>query len=127
MLREVSKLECFSDNIFVGFKDCDLQIFKFYDEKLHWVSTSDHNEHDSPIVGFDYLASKEIFITCCKQGIVKIWDNNKNLIREISFSDPITSVCFLNEDGDILIAHTDKSTLIFNEKYGLNDTQIKYN
>ena len=72
-------------------------------------------------MSFDYLSSKKIFITCCEKGFVKIWDSNKNIIREITFSDPINSACFLNNEGDILICHRDKVTMIVHQMYGLNE------
>ena len=65
------------------FKEGDFQIFYFEDDTLKWLYAPDFNEHETTSASFDYLSSKQIYITCCEKGLVKIWDSKKNIIREI--------------------------------------------
>lgn len=37
-----------------------------------------------------------------------MWNIKKELVREIKFPEPITAVCFLNSNGDILVGHVGK-------------------
>ena len=42
------------------------------------------------------------------EGLLKLWNIKKELIREIKFTEPITSVCFLNLAADIVVGHQGK-------------------
>ena len=44
-------------------------------------------------------------LTACGDGLVKIWNAKKELIREIQFNEPIVSAIFLNSDADVLVGH----------------------
>ena len=57
-------------------------------------------------------------MSCGPLGFVKIWNQKKELIREISFGEPISSVQFLNQEGDILIAHGNKVSFISHQSKG---------
>lgn len=46
-----------------------------------------------------------MFITGGEDGFVKIWSEDKELIREIKFPETILSVCFLNSKCDALVGH----------------------
>lgn len=54
------------------------------------------------------LEDKGLFVTGGKDGIVKIWDYKKELLREILFPEAINAVSFLNSNGDILVGHEEK-------------------
>ena len=41
----------------------------------------------------------------------------KDLVREIKFPEPITSVAFLNENADILVGHVGKVSSILAKDY----------
>jgi hypothetical protein len=34
-----------------------------------------------------------------------VWNEKKDLIREIKFNEPVVSARFINDDGDILVGH----------------------
>jgi hypothetical protein len=51
-------------------------------------------------------------LTGGKDGIVKVWNKMKELLREIKFPEPITSVAFMNANADILIGHGGKVSKI---------------
>ena len=66
------------------------------------------DEHEDELMSVDYLPFKKqgdtleqsrlggLFVTGGKDGLVKVWNIKKELIREIKFPEPITAVCFLN-------------------------------
>jgi hypothetical protein len=41
----------------------------------------------------------------------------RELIREIKFPEPVYSVSFLNEEGDILVGHQGKVSMVSREDY----------
>lgn len=52
-----------------------------------------------------------------KDGLVKVWNIKKELVREIKFPEPITSVCFLNSSADLLIGHIGKVSSVLAKDY----------
>ena len=63
------------------------------------------------------LYEKGLFVTGGKDGCVKVWNIKKELVREIKFPEPITSVCFLNANVDILVGHVGKVSSILAKDY----------
>jgi len=49
--------------------------------------------------------------------LVKVWNIKKELIREIKFPEPITSVCFLNSNADLLVGHVSKVSTVLAKDY----------
>ena len=52
-----------------------------------------------------------------KDGCVKVWNIKKDLVREVKFPEPITSICFLNNDADILVGHVGKVSSVLAKDY----------
>jgi WD40 repeat protein len=75
------------------------------------------NEHEDELESIDFLYEKGLFVTGGKDGSVKVWNIKKDLIREIKFPEPITSVCFLNANADILVGHVGKVSSILAKDY----------
>lgn len=46
-----------------------------------------------------------MILTACSDGLVKIWNSKKEMLREIKFHDQITQALFLNNNADVLVAH----------------------
>ena len=65
----------------------------------------------------DSNIAKNIYVTGGADGFVKVWTNQKELIREIWFPEEINTVCLLNEQCDILIGHGTKVSIIYAENY----------
>ncbi|RUS91189.1 hypothetical protein EGW08_001102 [Elysia chlorotica] len=59
--------------------------------------------NDNLITALDMCPMINIFVTCGADGHVKIWDTNNQLIREMAFGQPVSSVCIANNRGDLLI------------------------
>lgn len=52
-----------------------------------------------------------------RDGLIKVWNIKKELVREIKFPEPITAVCFLNAHGDILVGHVGKVSSVMATDY----------
>jgi len=59
-------------------------------------------------MSIDMLQSRGLFVTGGKDGLIKVWNMKKEMVREIKFPEPITAVCFFNQNGDILVGHVGK-------------------
>ena len=62
-------------------------------------------EHDEKVEVIDFLPSKGLMATADADGLIKIWNAKKELIREVKFNEEISSVSFMNVKGDLLVGH----------------------
>lgn len=58
-----------------------------------------------------------MFISGSLDCYAKIWNIRRELIREIKFPEPVYCVSFLNENGDILVGHQGKVSMVSREDY----------
>jgi WD40 repeat protein len=63
------------------------------------------NEHEDSVVSIDVHHEKGLIVTADSDGLIKVWNSNKELQREIKFNEDIASVCFMNNAADLLIGH----------------------
>jgi WD40 repeat protein len=75
------------------------------------------DEHEDAISCCDSLPSLGRFVTGDVDGLVKIWNSKKQLIREIKFVEAVNSATFLNEQGDILVGHSGNLSRLDSENY----------
>lgn len=102
----------------LGFASGDLHILKYSEQEwdLIYLKTDSVLEHEESISDIAYIPNKNLFITSSKDGYVKVWNIKKELLREIKFPEPVYSVSFLNEQGDLLVGHHGKvSTVSVND------------
>jgi WD40 repeat protein len=45
-------------------------------------------------------------VTGDEDGLIKVWNGRKQLIRDIKFVETVNSVAFLNDMGDIIVGHS---------------------
>jgi hypothetical protein len=72
-------------------------------------------EHTTRIVAMDALVARNLLATASADGVIKFWSAQPlecKLTREVSMKEPIRSMCFLNEAGDVLIGLTNKITIV---------------
>jgi WD40 repeat protein len=74
-------------------------------------------EHDERVDVIDFLPSKGLMATADADGLIKIWNARKELIREVKFNEPISSVTFMNVKGDLLVGHQGQLSKIAMESY----------
>jgi WD40 repeat protein len=105
--------------IFMGFRTGDTEIFHWQeDEKeLYRLAQDKMDEHEEELASIDMLQSRGLFVTGGRDGLVKVWNIKKQLVREIKFPEPITSVAFLNPEGDILVGHIGKVSSVMAVDY----------
>lgn len=110
-------LLCFSSG------DSELLLWDDENRELCKLSTDKTDEHEDKITCCDTLLCKGMIVTGDKDGLVKIWNSKKQLIREIKFVGKINSVAFLNQDGDIIVGHAGNLSRLEYTKY--KDTRDK--
>lgn len=58
-----------------------------------------------------------MLVTCDVNGNIRLWSADKKFLREIQFPNPIDSVIFLNQAGDLLVSHESRISHIKFEAY----------
>lgn len=77
--------------------------------------------------GFKDDQPEGLYVTGGVDGYVKVWNDNKELIREICFPEEINTVSFLNPEWDILIGHGPKVSIILSKDYKPFEKQVNEN
>lgn len=66
-------------------------------------------------------------VSSCQGGTIKIWSKDKVFLREINFPNKVDSVSFFNSNGDILVSHDQRVSIIKFDKYKTKSFQsFKY-
>ena len=133
LYREVSFISFLENNLLFVFSSGDTELFEWKvspprDKSPSGISDGQianryqdlwllhrekPDEHDSEINDVDSKShGLKLFVTGGEDGFVKVWDQDKRLVREIKFPDPIKTVCFKNSDFDILVGHGAEVSLI---------------
>jgi WD40 repeat protein len=102
------------DLLLFGFASGDSWLFR-YDagaEALMCIYEEKHHEHEEELKTLDCIPESGLFISGGQDGLVKIWNSAKELVREIKFPEPIESACFMSPDGEILVGHGGKISTI---------------
>ena len=97
--------------------ESELFEFDIASDKLFWLETEKDCEHDCRVTGFDFNVQRQLIVTCDQKGAIRIWNRDKRFLREISFPTKIDSVSFLNQKGDLLIAHAQRISVIHFRTY----------
>lgn len=74
-------------------------------------------EHDDEVQSVDVHGKYKLIASGDEQGLIKIWNYRRQLIREIKFTEPITAVCFLNARADLVVGHGGKLSRILSKDY----------
>lgn len=103
----------------MAFRNGDTQIFTWDEpgKELYKINCDKQDEHEDELMSVDMLQSKGLFVTGGRDGLIKVWNMRKELVREIKFPEPITAVCFLNPQGDILVGHVGKVSSVMAVDY----------
>lgn len=108
-----------AERFLIVLKSGETEIFE-YDHQtnsLFWIESEKTKEHECQLSGFDYAPKLQLIVTSDGQGNVRVWDRNKKFLREITFPTPVDSVAFLNAQGDILVAHEQRVSVLKFETY----------
>ena len=110
--RQVESLRVFEQNVLLNFKQGQQVLCEWKDEadstrakvddkfkdfgELVKVKIRKQDEHEEPVLSTDIHFQKKLIVTSDADGLIKIWDFRKKLIREIKFTEAINVVCFIN-------------------------------
>lgn len=129
MYRPVDQLVAMNDTVLMIFKSGEAQLFK-YDEDLEdlvFIRTETSFDHDRKVHDIEVFPKQNLIITGSFDGFAKVWNVKKELIREIKFPEKVYSVSFLNEQGDILVGHHGKVSMVSHEDYNPYEIEKLYN
>ncbi len=79
----------------IGFETGELHLFQYSEifNQLLYIQIDDNSlHHNHQISCIDSIQTKNLFVSGCYGGFVKIWNIKKQLIREIKFPEPISSI-----------------------------------
>jgi len=79
----------------IGFETGELHLFQYSEifNQLLYIQIDDNSlHHNHQISCIDSIQTKNLFVSGCSGGFVKIWNIKKQLIREIKFPEPISSI-----------------------------------
>lgn len=85
--------------------DSEILVWDDSDKQLMKLKVDKSDEHEDKVTCCDALPHLGLFVTGDCEGLVKVWNCEKQLVREVKFVDPVYSVTFLNEEADILVGH----------------------
>lgn len=119
IFRRLVDVKINNNLILMGFKTGDTEMFLWEEQtkELYRLSTDKIDEHEDELNTVDMLVSRGLFVTGGRDGLIKVWNIRKQLIREIKFPEPITSVAFLNNEADILVGHIGKVSSVVAADY----------
>jgi WD40 repeat protein len=60
----------------------------------------------------EFSHAHSVWASSSTDGTIKIWDLEGLIIREIQFNEPLSTFCFCNEPGDLLVGLSDQITLV---------------
>ncbi|KAJ3020556.1 UNVERIFIED_CONTAM: hypothetical protein HDU68_010114 [Siphonaria sp. JEL0065] len=75
------------------------------------------DDHVDTITAICSIKKLGLFVTSSVDATIKVWDMQNNLVREIQFHDPITSISIANPHGDILIDIENRIDMIHHTLY----------
>ncbi|ETK71369.1 hypothetical protein L915_21371 [Phytophthora nicotianae] len=78
-----------------------------------FMGADDH--HNTTVSAGDFLDEKNMILTVSVDAIVKVWDQQRVLLRQVTLATAIGSLCFLNADGDLLAGLT-KGTFFISKR-----------
>lgn len=81
------------------------------------VKIRKQDEHEEQVLSIDIHMEKQLIVTSDADGLIKIWNFQKKLIREIKFTEAITVVCFINNKADLMAGHGGKLSRIQADDY----------
>lgn len=81
------------------------------------VLLNGNNEHEENVTTIDTHSGLKLIVSGDASGLIKLWNFKRQLIREIKFTEPISAVCFLNREGDLVVGHKGKVSKILAKDY----------
>lgn len=103
--RPLDELVVLGNFIYTFFESGESCYFALCGEELRRIEFERSAEHEDRIVSVDTHVEKGLIVTGDSDGLIKVWNARKELIREIKFNEAITTVSFMNTEADLLVGH----------------------
>ncbi|RLN73458.1 hypothetical protein BBJ28_00007741 [Nothophytophthora sp. Chile5] len=92
-----------SEMLLSGFDDGRVILHAVGDEAADVETFSGGDDHHSTTVSAgDFLDEHALVLTASVDAVVKVWDQQRTLLRQVTLAMALSSLCFLNADGDLL-------------------------
>lgn len=92
--------------------ECELLEFSESQNCVFFVETEKQREHDCQITGCDFNPYRGLLVTADVGGVIRIWNKDKRFLREMQFPHQVDSVCFFDQNCDLLVSHENRISLI---------------
>lgn len=92
-------------------------MFGFEDSQLKRVICEKNKEHESTVTFIDCIPDQQVYVTGSTDGVVKVWNFKKELIKEIEFHEAVNTVVFMDSSQDLLVGHAGKVTEVKISKF----------
>ena len=70
------------------------------------------DDHDDNVLAVAVSDSLPLFVSSGRDGKVKVWDKDNQLVAEIHFGSELESVCFAGNRGDLLVGFQQQICLV---------------
>lgn len=90
-----------SELLLTGYEDGIVTLMDVSDPSNVVTYVNDEN-HFAMVSAADFLDEKAIVLTASVDAMIKIWDQEKNLLRQLNIAMAFTSLCFMNASGDVM-------------------------
>jgi hypothetical protein len=67
------------------------------------LSTSMEREHKDCVTAMDWCGARGLLVTSSLDGMIKIWNSRRQLVRDIATRQALLACCFLNASADIVV------------------------
>ncbi|KAJ3179902.1 hypothetical protein HDU87_002470 [Geranomyces variabilis] len=95
--------------------DFAIQMYSFDIETKGWRMLASHNrsdDHTDLVTTICPIRKLRLFVSCSRDGSIRVWDSNNVLIREIQFNEPLRHVCVGSSYGNLLFGFQSRLDLI---------------
>ncbi|TYZ53304.1 hypothetical protein PybrP1_002399 [[Pythium] brassicae (nom. inval.)] len=91
-----------SELLLSGYDDGRVVFMDVRDAAAVHTFANDDEDHSAMVSAADFLDEKALVLTASVDAMVKVWDQEKNLLRQLSLAMAFTSLCFMNASGDVM-------------------------
>ncbi|KAJ3018594.1 hypothetical protein HKX48_002789 [Thoreauomyces humboldtii] len=100
--------------------DFAVQMYVFDIEKKDWRMLPSHNrsdDHTDQVMAICPIRKLGLFVSCSKDGTIRVWDANNALVREIQFQEQLCHICVASSLGDLVFAFQNRLDIITYQDY----------
>jgi WD40 repeat protein len=70
---------------------------------MELIQHQTEDSHKDTVTSLNVCSYLKLFVSSSKDGTIKVWSFNNQMVSEIDFGEPLTSVGFANDQGDLLV------------------------